>query len=58
MSTMSNQNGTPRPVHPEIPAEIEKLEEQEKLDRVANEAAEQAGKTEQRYDRAHDIFTK
>jgi hypothetical protein len=55
---MSNQNSTPRPVHPEIPAESEKLDEQEKLDRVANEAAEQAGKTEQRYDRAHDIFTK
>jgi hypothetical protein len=28
------------------------------LDRVANEAAEQAGNTERRYDQDHDIFTK
>jgi hypothetical protein len=28
------------------------------LDRVAIEAAEEAGKTEQKYDRGHGIFTK
>ena len=32
--------------------------EQEKLDRLAQEAAERAERTEQRYDRNHDIFTK
>ena len=32
--------------------------EQKKLDRLANEAAERAERTEQRYDRDHDIFTK
>jgi hypothetical protein len=41
-----------------IPSEAEKLEDQKKLDRVAEEAAEQAGKTEQRYDQQNDIFTK
>jgi len=56
--TMSNQNNTPRPVHSKTPAEIEKLKDQEMLDRVANEAAEQAGNTERRYDQGHDIFTK
>ncbi|MGC2404165.1 MAG: hypothetical protein WA510_30510 [Acidobacteriaceae bacterium] len=29
-----------------------------KLDRLANEAAGRAAKREQRYDQAHDIFTK
>jgi hypothetical protein len=47
---MSNQNNTPRPVHPKTPVESEKLEEEEKLDRVVNEAAERAGKTEQHND--------
>jgi hypothetical protein len=32
--------------------------EQKKLDRLANEAAEKAQRTEQRFDRDHDIFTK
>jgi len=40
------------------PAEIQKLEEQQKVELVADEAAEQADKTEQRYDRDHNIFTK
>jgi hypothetical protein len=42
----------------ETPVEIEKLDEQQRLDRVANEAAAKAGKTEQRYDQDHGIFTK
>jgi hypothetical protein len=29
-----------------------------KLDRLADEAANKAAKTEKRYDKAHDIFTK
>ena len=40
------------------PAEIEQLEEQKKMERVADEAAEQAGKREQKYDNDHNIFTK
>jgi hypothetical protein len=32
--------------------------EKKRLDRAANEAAEKAGKTEQRYDQGHNIFTK
>jgi hypothetical protein len=32
--------------------------EQKKLDHLAGEAAEQAQKTEERYDQDHDIFTK
>jgi hypothetical protein len=32
--------------------------EQKKLDRLANEAAERAERTEQRFDRDHDIFIK
>lgn len=32
--------------------------EQAKLERIANEAARRAAKRQQRYDQAHDIFTK
>jgi hypothetical protein len=32
--------------------------EDERLDRLAEGAAEKAGKTEKQYDRDHDIFTK
>jgi hypothetical protein len=52
---------TPKPDAPnayKTPAETQKLEEQEKMEHVANEAAEQAGKTEQRYDQDHQLFTK
>jgi len=41
-----------------IPTEAERLEDQKKLERVAEEAAEQSGKTERRYDQQNDIFTK
>lgn len=58
VATMANQNNTPQPVHSKTPAEIKKLEDQKALDRTANEAAEQAGNTERRYDQGHDIFTK
>jgi hypothetical protein len=53
----SNHNNTPRPVHSKTPAEIKKLKDQKILNRVANEAAEQAGDTVRRYDQGHDIFT-
>jgi|GEM_PF-2813926 len=55
---MSNQPNRPKLVISKTPTETEKLEDQQKLDRVANDAAEQAVKTEQRYDQGHDIFTK
>jgi hypothetical protein len=32
--------------------------EDKKLDRIADDAAKRAEKTEQRYDEGHDIFTK
>jgi hypothetical protein len=55
-TTMSDQSNTEHQVESKTPAEIQ--QEQTELDRVANEAAEQAGKTERRFDRGHDIFTK
>jgi hypothetical protein len=58
ITTMSNQPNRPKLVISKTPTETEKLEDQQKLDRVANDAAEQAVKTEQRYDQGHDIFTK
>jgi hypothetical protein len=35
-----------------------KTGEDKKLDRLADQAAEKAGKTEKSYDQNHDIFTK
>jgi hypothetical protein len=32
--------------------------EQSRIDRIAEEAAEKAGRTEKRYDKGQDIFTK
>jgi len=55
---MPNQKNTPEFVDSKRPAEIQKLEDQRMLGRVANEAAEQAGTTERLYDQIHDIFTK
>jgi len=46
------------PKAPKTPEEFEKLEEQRKAEHIADEAAEQAGETERRYDRDHNIFTK
>jgi hypothetical protein len=43
------------PSRPDAPATTR---EEIELDRLANEAAGQAAKTEQRYDREQDIFTK
>ena len=57
ITTMPNQIKAPRQVHSKTPAEI-KLEDEKILQRVADEAAEQAGDTVRRYDQGHDIFTK
>jgi hypothetical protein len=35
-----------------------KTGEQSRIDRTAEQVAEKAAKTEKRYDKAHDIFTK
>lgn len=35
-----------------------KTSEDNRLDRIAEKAAERAGNTEKRYDQDHDIFTK
>jgi hypothetical protein len=40
------------------PSKASETSEDKKLDHIADEAAERAGKTEQRYDENHDIFTK
>jgi hypothetical protein len=57
-----NINLIPPPVDPKAPKtpeEFEQLEEQRKAaERVADEAAGQAGETERRYDQGHDLFTK
>jgi hypothetical protein len=47
----------------EKPSDLEefhtsKTGEDEKIERIAERAAERAGKTERRYDEQHDIFTK
>ena len=46
------------PATPKTPVEFEKPEEHRKEESVANEAAERAGETEQRYDQDHGVFTK
>jgi hypothetical protein len=58
LARMSNEKNTPEFVNSKSPAEIQKLEDQKMLNRVANEAAEQGGTTERLYDQSHDIFTK
>ena len=35
-----------------------KTDQDEKIDRIAEQAAEKASKTEKHYDQNHDIFTK
>ena len=53
----------PNETHVEKPASTEDLHTAEtpqdkKIDRIAEQAAEKASKTEKRYDQGHDIFTK
>jgi hypothetical protein len=59
---MPNQ-ATPNLGKTEKPANLDanptsKVDEEEKIDRVADRAAEKAGKREKSYDSDHDIFTK
>ena len=55
MPEITNPSKTP-PKH-EPPA-VDELSKEKKIDRVADDAAKQAEKTEHRYDGDHDIFTK
>jgi hypothetical protein len=43
---------------PSTPSDAEEQAKNKKLDRIADDAAKQAGKTEKRYDSDHDIFDK
>jgi glucan-binding YG repeat protein len=43
---------------PEQEFQTSKTEEDKKIDRIAERAAEKAGNTEKHYDQGHDIFTK
>jgi hypothetical protein len=52
-----NLGNTSRPTQKD-PSEPSETSEDKKLERIADEAAERAGKTERRYDEDHDIFTK
>jgi hypothetical protein len=52
--TLENK-GRPTKKDPSKPSETS---DDKKLDRIADDAAERAGKTEQRYDEDHNIFTK
>jgi hypothetical protein len=53
---MSSQTKSPQiPIQQDFPVTTST---ELKLDRIANELASLAGKTEQRYDQEHDIFTK
>jgi len=51
-SKIENPSGVEEEFH------TSKTGEDNKLDRGAEKAAERAGKTEKRYEREHDIFTK
>jgi hypothetical protein len=55
---MPNPVGNPKTPSRKDPAKGSEVTEDKKLDRIADDAAERAGKTEQRYDEDHDIFTK
>lgn len=54
MTTQADNTNTPK----QDSARPAETPDEKRLDRAADEAAEKAGKTEQRYDRDHNIFTK
>lgn len=54
MSIQADNTNTPKQDN----SPIDETPEGKRLNRAADEAAEKAGKTEQRYDRDHNIFTK
>jgi hypothetical protein len=55
--TMPNQTRIEKPPSTEE-LNTAKTGQDEKIDRIAEQAAEKASKTEKRYDQDHDIFTK
>jgi hypothetical protein len=55
---MPNPVGNPKTPSQKAPAKGSETTEDKKLDRIADDAAKRAGKTEKRYDEDHDIFTK
>jgi hypothetical protein len=54
---MADQSKTETPITQEE-FHTSKTGENNRLDRAAEQSAEKAGKTEKRYDKRHDIFTK
>jgi len=54
---MANESKTETPSNKEE-FHTSKTGEDKKIDRIAERAAEKAGKTENLYDQDHDIFTK
>jgi hypothetical protein len=60
---MYGEQTMPNETHVEKPSSTEELntaktEQDKKIDRIAEQAAEKASKTEKHYDQGHDIFTK
>jgi hypothetical protein len=55
---MPSQNNDPETPKPDDSKAREIAADREKMNRVANEAAEQGLNRERRYDEDHDIFTK
>jgi hypothetical protein len=55
---MSSQPGNPDGSKQKEDPRDPKSAEEKELDSMADEAAERAGKEEQRYDKEHNIFTK
>jgi hypothetical protein len=55
---MPDPAGNPKKPTQNDPSEGSETNEDKKLDRIADDAAKRAGKTEQRYDEDHEIFTK
>ena len=54
---MADESKTETPLTPEE-FHTSETGEDKRLDRIAEQAAEKAGKTEKHYDQDHDIFTK
>jgi len=55
---MSSQTNSPNIPSQQDDSNPTTLEEEKKLDRIANDVASRAAKRQQRYDQEHDIFTK
>ncbi len=55
---MPDRAGNPKTTTQNDPSKDSETTEDKKLDRIADDAAKRAGKTERRFDEDHDIFTK